>query len=169
MLKTPGSSTTGVKNKNGPCVQPNAQAWPKNKSTVLSTAVSDLFHQEHKKIHLQYFCFLFFNHLIWFPDYPSYELFTETLRKGVFVPSTTGHDPASNDPANWKGRQLRLVVDKNRRVQEVIRIWWMRDRPWMMVCVIYYRVGLGERWLRLPRRNLYIGHAAYCYKKWIED
>ncbi|KAL1982790.1 hypothetical protein VTN96DRAFT_906 [Rasamsonia emersonii] len=54
--------------------------------------------------------------------YPSYELFTETLRKGVFVPSTTGHESASNDPSNWKGRQLRLVVDKNRRVQEVIFI-----------------------------------------------
>ena len=54
-------------------------------------------------------------------DYPSYELFTETLREGTFKPvphATT----ASAPPTGWEGRQLRLVVDKNRRVQEVINI-----------------------------------------------
>ncbi|PLB40504.1 TDA10 family protein [Aspergillus candidus] len=53
--------------------------------------------------------------------YPSYELFTETLRQGAFKPiphSTTAGAPATG----WEGRQLRLVVDKDRRVQEVIRI-----------------------------------------------
>ncbi|KAF3386513.1 putative kinase mug58 [Penicillium rolfsii] len=49
--------------------------------------------------------------------YPSYELFTETLREGVFKPH---HSPA--DPSDWHGRQLRLVVNRDRRVQEVIRI-----------------------------------------------
>lgn len=52
------------------------------------------------------------------PDYPSYELFTETLREGVFKP----RHPEQSDPSDWQGRQLRLVVDKDRRVQEVIRI-----------------------------------------------
>lgn len=54
-------------------------------------------------------------------DYPSYELFTETLREGTFKPvphATT----ASAPPTGWEGRQLRLVVDKNRRVQEIINI-----------------------------------------------
>lgn len=51
------------------------------------------------------------------PDYPSYELFTETLREGVFKPS----DP-STSPSDWQGRQLRLVVNKDRRVQDVIKI-----------------------------------------------
>ncbi|CAG8006267.1 unnamed protein product [Penicillium salamii] len=46
--------------------------------------------------------------------YPSYELFTETLREGAFKPSSPSSD--------WQGRQLRLVVDRNRRVQEVIKI-----------------------------------------------
>lgn len=41
-------------------------------------------------------------------DYPSYELFTDTLRSGVF-----GED---------SGRQLRLVVGKDRRVKKVIQI-----------------------------------------------
>ncbi|GAD94401.1 conserved hypothetical protein [Paecilomyces variotii No. 5] len=50
--------------------------------------------------------------------YPSYELFTETLREGVFKPTGDKSVPE----ADWKGRQLRLVVDKNRRVQEVITI-----------------------------------------------
>ncbi|CAG7923691.1 unnamed protein product [Penicillium olsonii] len=45
--------------------------------------------------------------------YPSYELFTETLREGAF--KTASH-------SDWEGRQLRLVVDRNRRVQEVIKI-----------------------------------------------
>ncbi|KKK14896.1 hypothetical protein P175DRAFT_0558463 [Aspergillus ochraceoroseus IBT 24754] len=53
--------------------------------------------------------------------YPSYELYTETLREGAFKPvphSTT----ASASPSGWQGRQLRLVVNKNRKVQEVIRL-----------------------------------------------
>ncbi|KAH8703457.1 P-loop containing nucleoside triphosphate hydrolase protein [Talaromyces proteolyticus] len=50
--------------------------------------------------------------------YPSYELFTETLRKGVFASETI----ATSKSSDWQGRQLRLVVDKNRRVQEVIQI-----------------------------------------------
>ncbi|KAJ5175333.1 uncharacterized protein N7482_001210 [Penicillium canariense] len=49
--------------------------------------------------------------------YPSYELFTETLREGVFKPRNT--PTAASD---WQGRQLRLVVDRDRRVQEVIQI-----------------------------------------------
>jgi D-glycerate 3-kinase len=40
--------------------------------------------------------------------YPSYELFTETLRAGVF-----GDD---------KGRQLRLVVGSDRKVVKVERL-----------------------------------------------
>jgi D-glycerate 3-kinase len=51
------------------------------------------------------------------PDYPSYELFTETLREGVFKPHNS---PA--DTSDWQGRQLRLVVNRDRRVQEVIQI-----------------------------------------------
>ncbi|RJE25661.1 hypothetical protein PHISCL_01988 [Aspergillus sclerotialis] len=49
--------------------------------------------------------------------YPSYELFTETLRDGVFKPS-----PGKQPRSDWQGRQLRLVVDKTRRVQEVVKI-----------------------------------------------
>ncbi|CBF79067.1 TDA10 family protein [Aspergillus nidulans FGSC A4] len=53
--------------------------------------------------------------------YPSYELYSEALRAGAFRPipySTT----ASASPEGWEGRQLRLVVDKGRKVQEVIKI-----------------------------------------------
>ncbi|OOF91335.1 hypothetical protein ASPCADRAFT_211165 [Aspergillus carbonarius ITEM 5010] len=53
--------------------------------------------------------------------YPSYELFSETLREGAFKPvprATTASAPATG----WEGRQLRLVVDKSRKVQVVIRI-----------------------------------------------
>ncbi|KAL4918685.1 P-loop containing nucleoside triphosphate hydrolase protein [Aspergillus aurantiobrunneus] len=53
--------------------------------------------------------------------YPSYELYSETLRQGAFRPvphSTT----ASASPSGWEGKQLRLVVNKSRRVQDVIRI-----------------------------------------------
>ncbi|KAF7718082.1 Glycerate 3-kinase [Penicillium ucsense] len=49
--------------------------------------------------------------------YPSYELFTESLRDGVFKPQTG----AANSP-DWRGRQLRLVVNRNRRVEKVIQI-----------------------------------------------
>lgn len=41
-------------------------------------------------------------------DYPAYELYTEVLRNGIF-----GDD---------KGKQLRLVVDKSRRVKDVQHI-----------------------------------------------
>lgn len=40
-------------------------------------------------------------------DYPAYELYTEVLRKGIYP-----------EP----GRQLRLVVGKDRRVKDVIRL-----------------------------------------------
>ena len=49
--------------------------------------------------------------------YPSYELYTETLRKGVFRP---GEDDAHGE--EWKERQLRLVVGEDRKVKEVVRI-----------------------------------------------
>lgn len=52
------------------------------------------------------------------PDYPSYELFTEILREGVFKPAASQHSTASD----WQGRQLRLIVDRNRRVQDVVHI-----------------------------------------------
>jgi D-glycerate 3-kinase len=43
--------------------------------------------------------------------YPSYELYTEALRQGVF-----GNDEYA------KGRQMRLVVGEDRKVQQVIVI-----------------------------------------------
>lgn len=43
--------------------------------------------------------------------YPAYELYTEALREGIFK----GRE-------GWEGRQLRLVVGRDRRVKEVIRI-----------------------------------------------
>lgn len=49
-------------------------------------------------------------------DYPSYELYTNQLRKGVFRPVEEKGDE------DWKGRQLRLIVDKQRRVKEVLTI-----------------------------------------------
>ncbi|EFE44217.1 hypothetical protein TRV_00993 [Trichophyton verrucosum HKI 0517] len=48
--------------------------------------------------------------------YPSYELYTNQLRKGVFRPVEEKGDEG------WKGRQLRLIVDKQRRVKEVLTI-----------------------------------------------
>ncbi|EFR05265.1 hypothetical protein MGYG_08276 [Nannizzia gypsea CBS 118893] len=48
--------------------------------------------------------------------YPSYELYTNQLRNGVFKPTE------ENGDEDWKGRQLRLIVDKQRRVKEVITI-----------------------------------------------
>lgn len=50
-------------------------------------------------------------------DYPSYELFTESLREGVFKPRA-----GSATSSEWQGRQLRLVVNRNRRVEKVIHI-----------------------------------------------
>ena len=40
-------------------------------------------------------------------DYPAYELYTEVLRKGIYPE---------------QGRQLRLVVGKDRKVKDVIRL-----------------------------------------------
>lgn len=50
--------------------------------------------------------------------YPSYEVFTDTLREGVFKPA----QGSAESESEWKNRQLRLVVDRNRRVQEVIKV-----------------------------------------------
>lgn len=49
--------------------------------------------------------------------YPSYELYTDTLRRGIFAPDADGK-------AEWDGdeRQLRLVVGEDRKVEEVIKI-----------------------------------------------
>ncbi|KIW66622.1 hypothetical protein PV04_05938 [Phialophora macrospora] len=44
--------------------------------------------------------------------YPAYELYTETLREGVF----------KGVREDWKGRQLRLVVGEDRKVREVIKL-----------------------------------------------
>jgi hypothetical protein len=41
-------------------------------------------------------------------DYPSYELFTDAVRTGIF--------------ASERGRQLRLIVGEERKVQDVIKI-----------------------------------------------
>lgn len=41
-------------------------------------------------------------------DYPAYELYTDVLRNGIFP--------------REKGKQLRMVVGKDRRVKEVYRI-----------------------------------------------
>ncbi|EEQ29754.1 D-glycerate 3-kinase [Microsporum canis CBS 113480] len=49
--------------------------------------------------------------------YPSYELYTNQLRDGVFNPTDK-----MNDEKAWKGRQLRLIVDKQRKVKKVITI-----------------------------------------------
>ncbi|KAJ5207138.1 hypothetical protein N7491_002230 [Penicillium cf. griseofulvum] len=51
--------------------------------------------------------------------YPSYELYTETLRGGAFKPVTHSLSLSNSD---WQGRQLRLMVSRDRRVQEVIKI-----------------------------------------------
>ncbi|KAJ5503139.1 hypothetical protein N7463_006013 [Penicillium fimorum] len=51
--------------------------------------------------------------------YPSYELFTESLCEGAFKPAP--HNPSASS-SDWQGRQLCLVVNRNRRVQEVIKI-----------------------------------------------
>lgn len=44
--------------------------------------------------------------------YPAYELYTETLREGVF----------KGTREDWEGRQLRLVVGEDRKVREVVGI-----------------------------------------------
>ncbi|EGD99755.1 hypothetical protein TESG_07094 [Trichophyton tonsurans CBS 112818] len=48
--------------------------------------------------------------------YSSYELYTHKLRNGVFRPTEEKGDEG------WKGRQLRLIVDKQRKVKEVLTI-----------------------------------------------
>jgi len=50
--------------------------------------------------------------------YPSYEIFVNPLRDGVFKSTT---ERRASEP-DWKGRQLRLVVDMNRKVQEAVLI-----------------------------------------------
>lgn len=49
--------------------------------------------------------------------YPSYELYVDGLREGVF--RTLKEDGSVED---WQGRQLRLVVGKDRKVKQVERI-----------------------------------------------
>ncbi|KAI1619056.1 glycerate kinase [Exophiala viscosa] len=44
--------------------------------------------------------------------YPAYELYTDTLRDGVFKDTKT----------DWQGRQLRLIVGQDRKVKEVVTI-----------------------------------------------
>ncbi len=72
------------------------------------------------------------------PDYPSYELFTQPLREGVFKIRRHSQDEDANstqhghgqggkegeedENQSWRGRQLRLVVDKTRRVREVAKM-----------------------------------------------
>ncbi|KAI1922903.1 hypothetical protein LOZ58_003002 [Ophidiomyces ophidiicola] len=55
--------------------------------------------------------------------YPSYELFTPALRNGVFRPRQTDPSQLTEDSAaSWRGKQLRLVLDKQRKVSEIIKI-----------------------------------------------
>ncbi|OAP60031.1 hypothetical protein AYL99_05033 [Fonsecaea erecta] len=44
--------------------------------------------------------------------YPAYELYTDTLRQGVF----------KGIKSDWQGKQLRLVVGEDRKVREVVKI-----------------------------------------------
>ncbi|KAL4804003.1 P-loop containing nucleoside triphosphate hydrolase protein [Aspergillus unguis] len=53
--------------------------------------------------------------------YPSYELYSETLRQGAFKP-VPHSATADKQPTGWEGKQLRLIVNKGRRVQEVVKI-----------------------------------------------
>ncbi|KLJ09985.1 hypothetical protein EMPG_14606 [Blastomyces silverae] len=56
--------------------------------------------------------------------YPSYELFTPTLRTGVFAPRQKPEHQlgSAGDSCSWKGKQLRLIVNRQRRVCDVVRI-----------------------------------------------
>jgi D-glycerate 3-kinase len=57
--------------------------------------------------------------------YPAYELYTDTLRAGIFRPAHhTDGVAADGEDANrdWHGKQLRLVVDEARKVIEAIVI-----------------------------------------------
>lgn len=49
--------------------------------------------------------------------YPAYELYTDTLRYGIFKPRDAG-----SDSGPWKGKQLRLVVDEGRKVKQAVTI-----------------------------------------------
>jgi D-glycerate 3-kinase len=44
--------------------------------------------------------------------YPAYELYTETLREGVF----------KGVKEDWRGKQLRLVVGEDRKVRDVVKL-----------------------------------------------
>lgn len=46
--------------------------------------------------------------------YPAYELYLDGVREGVFK--------GKNSEEEWKGKQLRLVVGKDRRVVQVEKI-----------------------------------------------
>ncbi len=58
--------------------------------------------------------------------YPSYELYSDTLREGIFKPRggelEGNSDADQNAGDSWRGRQLRLVVAEDRRVREVITL-----------------------------------------------
>lgn len=47
--------------------------------------------------------------------YPAYELYLDGVRKGIFT------ERAAAEGA-WKGKQLRLVVGKDRRVVDVEKV-----------------------------------------------
>lgn len=51
--------------------------------------------------------------------YPAYELYTKTLRRGVFHPRSGSDDHGGE---SWKGRQLELIVGVDRKVKSVVRI-----------------------------------------------
>ena len=52
--------------------------------------------------------FLIYSTTNYHPDYPAYELYTEVLRKGLYP--------------QQQGKQLRLVVDKSRKVKDVYKL-----------------------------------------------
>jgi D-glycerate 3-kinase len=56
--------------------------------------------------------------------YPSYELYSDTLREGIFKPKDPPGEAVEDADAKdgWRGRQLRLVVAEDRRVREVITL-----------------------------------------------
>ena len=51
--------------------------------------------------------------------YPSYELYVDGLRKGIFATMKTEGVAEGNDA---QGRQLRVVVGKDRKVKKVEKI-----------------------------------------------
>ena len=52
--------------------------------------------------------------------FPSYELYTEILRRGVFRPRDG--EGGDGGEGSWEGRQLRMVVGRDRKVREVIKV-----------------------------------------------